>query len=48
MKRIKFIYFFSIKLRVNDLTKVLATVAMLIALAVGAIAGGMAFKTILA
>ncbi|MGH0556654.1 FtsX-like permease family protein [Bacillus pretiosus] len=30
--------------RMNDLTKVLATVAMLIAFAVGAITGGMAFK----
>ncbi|MCC2413248.1 FtsX-like permease family protein [Bacillus sp. FSL W8-0519] len=36
--------FSQLSFRVNDLTKVLATVAMLIALAVGAIAGGMAFK----
>ncbi|OAB43284.1 FtsX-like permease family protein [Paenibacillus glacialis] len=36
--------FAQLSFRVNGLTKVLATVAMLIALAVGAITGGMAFK----
>lgn len=36
--------FAQLSFRINDLTKVLATVAMLIALAVGAITGGMAFK----
>ncbi|MEN0648023.1 ABC transporter permease [Caldifermentibacillus hisashii] len=36
--------FAQLKFRINGLTKVLATVAMLIALGAGAISGGMAFK----
>jgi putative ABC transport system permease protein len=36
--------FAQLNFRINDLTKVLATVAMLIALGAGAISGGMAFK----
>lgn len=36
--------FAQLKFRINSLTKILATVAMLIALGAGAISGGMAFK----
>lgn len=36
--------FAQLNFRINSLTKVLATVAMLVALGAGAISGGMAFK----
>ena len=38
--------FAQLNFRINSLTKVLATVAMLVALGAGAISGGMAFKNI--